>query len=429
MLELDIDDLASDGRGVARGARKAIFVSGALPGEKVRAQILKPHRQYDDAAVVEVLQASPDRVLPRCPHTQVCSGCSLQHMAPQAQILAKQKHLLDALERLGKVQPERLLPPLQRDVWAYRRKARLSVRFVEKKGRALVGFREANGKYVADIRSCAVLDTRVGERLAALSELVSTMDARSQIPQIEVAAAQDVVLVFRHLAPLSSADSQRLRDFGASHAMTIVLQPGGLDSLQGLDGEAAPELCYQPQPDLNLHYLPLDFVQVNDSLNQAMLGQALELLRPGPQDLVLDLFCGIGNFTLPLARRAAGVVGVEGDAALVARARQNAEGNGIFNAEFHVADLFQPHRGAAWAQADYRCVLLDPPRAGAEELLRHLNLGGVERLLYVSCHPATLARDAAILVRERGLVLEAAGVMDMFPHTAHVESMALFRRP
>lgn len=426
-LELLIEDLAHDGRGIARAGQKAVFVDGALPGERVRARLVKRHRQYDDAAAEEILELSRDRVEPRCAHVAVCSGCSLQHLDPQRQIEFKQKQLLDSLARIGKVQPQRVLPALQREIWGYRRKARLSVRFVEKKGRALVGFREANGRYVAEIEHCPVLDPRVGTKIGALSDLVSLMDARAAIAQIEVAAAEKVVLVFRNLVPLSAADRERLAAFGAAHDFHIVLQPAGLDSLVGLDGAPPPQLEYAIDDTLRLGYLPLDFVQVNDSINRAMIAQALDLLEVGASDRVLDLYCGLGNFTLPLARRAASVFGVEGDAGLLARARENAQRADLGNIDYAVADLSQDHRDAAWARAPYTRVLLDPPRAGAERVFDYLPGKDVERIVYVSCHPGTLARDAALLVA-KGFDLVAAGAMDMFAHTAHVESMALFVR-
>jgi 23S rRNA (uracil1939-C5)-methyltransferase len=427
-LELLIQDLSHDGRGIARAGQKAVFVSGALPGERVLAHVVKRHRQYDDAVADEILEASPDRIQPHCAHAQICSGCSLQHLSPQQQIEFKQKHLLDNLERIGKVSPQRLLAPLQRDIWGYRRKARLSVRHVDKKGRALVGFREANGRYVAELQHCPVLDVRVGPLLGTLSALVTELDARASIPQIEVAAAERVVLVFRHLHPLSANDRARLRQFGLDHQLDIVLQPAGNDSLVDLDGAAPGVLSYAIDDSLSLEYLPLDFVQVNDSINRAMIVQALDLLEVGGSDRVLDLYCGLGNFTLPLARQAASVFGVEGDAGLIERARANASRCGIANIDYAVADLSLDHGGTAWAQGDYTRMLLDPPRAGAEAVFDYLPGAGVERLVYVSCHPGTLARDTAVLVQRKGYDLIAAGVMDMFPHTAHVESMALFVR-
>jgi 23S rRNA (uracil1939-C5)-methyltransferase len=425
---LSIEDLAQDGRGIARAGAKAVFVDGALPGERVLAHVVKRHRQYDDAVADEILLRSADRVEPHCAHFAACSGCSLQHLSAERQIEFKQKQLLDSLERIGKVSPQRLLPPMQRDIWGYRRKARLSVRFVEKKGRALVGFREANGRYVAEIDHCPVLDPRVGTLIGALSELVTTLDARAAIPQIEVAAAEQVVLVVRNLLPLSAGDRAKLATFAARQDFVIVLQPAGIDSLVGLDGSPPPRLAYMINDELRLDYLPLDFVQVNDSINRAMIVQALDLLEVGASDRVLDLYCGLGNFTLPLARRAASVFGVEGDGGLIERARANATKNGLTNVDYAVADLTLDHGGTDWSRARYSRLLLDPPRAGAERVFDYLPGSDVERIVYVSCHPGTLARDSAILVERKGFDLVSAGVMDMFPHTAHVESMALFVR-
>jgi 23S rRNA (uracil1939-C5)-methyltransferase len=427
-LELLIEDLAQDGRGIARAGAKAVFVDGALPGERVLAHVVKRHRQYDDASADEILLRSADRVEPHCAHFAACSGCSLQHLSAERQIEFKQKQLLDSLQRIGKVSPQRLLPPMQRDIWGYRRKARLSVRFVEKKGRALVGFRESNGRYVAEIEHCPVLDPRVGKLIGALSELVTTLDARAAIPQIEVAAAEQVVLVVRNLLPLSAGDRAKLATFAARHDFVIVLQPAGMDSLVGLDGSSPPRLQYAIDDDLRADYLPLDFVQVNDSINRAMIVQALDLLEVGAADHVLDLYCGLGNFTMPLARRAGKVFGVEGDAGLIERARANAARNGLTNVDYAVADLTLDHGSANWSRARYSRLLLDPPRAGAERVFDYLPGADVERIVYVSCHPGTLARDSAILVERKGFDLVAAGVMDMFPHTAHVESMALFVR-
>jgi len=427
VLELRVEDLTHDGRGIARANKKAIFISGALPDELVEVRIVKRHRQYDEAVVTAVLEASSQRISPKCAHVGICSGCTLQHLTPTAQIEFKQKQLLDALERIGQARPQEILPALQRDVWGYRRKGRLSVRFVEKKGTALVGFREANGKYVAQILHCPVLDPRVGTRIEALSELVSSLDAKAQIAQIEVAAGERVALVFRHLIPLQPPDRERLRVFAELFDFDIVLQSGGPDSLQTLSGDAPADLHYWIEDDLSMRYRPLDFVQVNDSINRAMVAQAIELLQVGASDRVLDLYCGLGNFTLPLARRSQHVTGVEGDAGLIERARANAARNSLCNVDFAVADLSKDQAQSAWAQAAYSRILLDPARAGAEAVFEYLPRSPVERVVYVSCHPGTLARDCALLMR-RGFVLKAAGVMDMFPHTAHVESMALFVR-
>ncbi|WP_201769602.1 23S rRNA (uracil(1939)-C(5))-methyltransferase RlmD [Luteimonas huabeiensis] len=425
---LDILDLSHDGRGVARRENgKTVFVAGALPGERVLAKQTARSRSFDEAVVVEVERASPDRVQPRCPHFGVCGGCALQHLEESKQILAKQRVLLENFERIGHVAPEAVLPPLTDAQWGYRRKGRFSVRRVEKKGKTLVGFREQDPRFVADLSICHTAIPEIGERVEALSRLVDAMDARREIPQIEfIAGDQTVALVFRHLAPLSAADRERLEAFAREHGFAVFLQPGGVDSVHAL-WPADPPLSFRlPQWDVELGFRPLDFIQVNRGLNEKMIARALELLDAQPGERVLDLFCGLGNFTLPLARGAAHVVGVEGDAGLVARARENARRNGLGNVEFHAADLAQPLAGQPWARQGFDRLLLDPPRSGADGVLRQLPLDGLKRIVYVSCHPGSLARDAGYLVRERGWALRAAGVMDMFPHTAHVESIAVF---
>jgi len=429
LIEADITDLTHDGRGVAHISGKAVFVAGALAGERVRLRDVRKHRHYDEAAVEEVLRVSPDRVAPRCKHFGVCGGCALQHLDPAAQIAAKQRLLLENFERIGKVQPSAILPALTDSPWGYRRKARLSAKFVEKKGRMLVGFRETNGRYVADIERCEVLLPAVGERIAAITAMLESLEGKREIPQIEIAAGDNLVaLVFRHLQPLSNADTQALTRFGQANDLAIFLQPGGIDSVAPL-WPAGAQLNFElPAYDVTLDFRPLDFIQVNGGMNRRMIDHALALLDPQPSDRVLDLFCGLGNFTLPLARRAAQVVGVEGEAGLVQRARDNATKNGIANATFHSADLAADQRATAWAKADYELLLLDPPRSGADAVLDYLPRKSTRRVVYVSCHPASLARDAGILVDKHGFKLTSAGVMDMFPHTAHVESIALFER-
>jgi len=429
LIEADITDLTHDGRGVAHISGKAVFVAGALAGERVRLRDVRKHRHYDEAAVEEVLRVSPDRVAPRCKHFGVCGGCALQHLDPAAQIAAKQRLLLENFERIGKVQPSAILPALTDSPWGYRRKARLSAKFVEKKGRMLVGFRETNGRYVADVERCEVLLPAVGERIAAITAMLESLEGKREIPQIEIAAGDNLVaLVFRHLQPLSDADTQALTRFGQANDLAIFLQPGGIDSVAPL-WPAGAQLNFElPAYDVTLDFRPLDFIQVNGGMNRRMIDHALALLDPQPSDRVLDLFCGLGNFTLPLARRAAQVVGVEGEASLVQRARDNATKNGIANATFHSADLAADQRATAWAKADYELVLLDPPRSGADAVLDYLPRKSTRRVVYVSCHPASLARDAGILVDKHGFKLTSAGVMDMFPHTAHVESIALFER-
>ncbi len=429
-VDTDITDLTHDGRGVAHVDGKALFISGALPGEKVTARITRRHRHFDEGEAQAIHHASPDRVEPRCRHYAVCGGCSLQHMELGAQILAKQRVLADNFQRIGKVEPETWLPPLTGAAWGYRRRGRLSVRRVVKKDRVLVGFREkANPRYVADIVHCDVVHPHLGERLGLLGEMIDTLDVAGDIPQIEFAAGDEVVaLVFRHLKPLGQRDQDILMAFGREHGFAIYLQPGGNSSVHPLWPEH-PRLAFRfDDAALELEFRPLDFIQVNGDMNRRMLSHALELLDPQPDERVLDLFCGLGNFTLPLARRCAEVAGVEGEHALVERADANAASNGIANARFHVANLFDDQRHAAWARREWDKILLDPPRAGADKVLAYLPHEATRRVVYVSCHPASLARDAGILVREHGFRLRSAGVMDMFPHTAHVESIALFER-
>lgn len=428
-FELRVDDLGHDGRGVGRVEGKAVFVSGALPGERVRARQTGRNRHFDEAETIEVLEPSAQRVAAKCPHFGTCAGCVLQHLGQDAQIAAKQRVLLENFSRIGHVQPERVLEPLTDAAWGYRRKGRLSVRYVEKKGRTVIGFREAsNPRYVAELGECHTLLPELGLRLQSLAALVESLEGKRAIPQIEfIAGDGPVALVFRHLEPLSEADLLRLREFALETNFVLYLQPGGTESVHPLAADA--ELSFPiPAFDLRLHFRPLDFIQVNAGLNQKMIGRALELLDPQAQDRVLDLFCGLGNFTLPLAWRAGQVVGVEGDAGLIARARENATRNGLANVEFHAADLAKDLAAEDWMRAGFDKLLVDPPRAGAAEVLAQLPLKGIRRIVYVSCHPGSLARDAGFLVRERGYRLRAAGVMDMFPQTAHVESIALFEK-
>jgi 23S rRNA (uracil1939-C5)-methyltransferase len=427
--ELAIDDLAHDGRGVGRVEGKAVFVSGALPGERVRARQTARNRNFEEAETIEVLQASPLRIAPRCAHFGVCAGCVLQHLDQDAQITAKQRVLMENLARIGHVQPGRVLEPLTAAAWGYRRKGRLSVRYVEKKGRTVLGFRESsNPRYVAELTECHTLLPELGQRLPALTALVESLEGKRAVPQIEfIAGDGPLALVFRHLEPLSDPDLEKLRSFAQDSGYALYLQPGGTDSLRPLDADA--ELSFPiSEFDLRLQFRPLDFIQVNAGLNQKMIARALELLDPQPADRVLDLFCGLGNFTLPLARRAGQVVGVEGDPGLIARARENAVRNGLGNVEFHAADLAKDLSAEPWMKAGFDKLLVDPPRAGAAEVLAQLPLKGINRIVYVSCHPGSLARDAGFLVAERGYKLRAAGAMDMFPQTAHVESIALFEK-
>lgn len=424
-----VESMTQDGRGVAHVEGKATFIDGALPGEDVLFCLTSRKRRFDEGRVVEVVTPSPSRTEPRCDHFGVCGGCSLQHQDAEAQILDKQQVLLDALAHVGGVKPEEVLPPLHGPVWGYRSRARLSVRHVVKKDRVLVGFREKRSRYVADLRRCEVLNPCVGDRIAALAELIGGLDAHDRIAQIEVAASDDeCALVLRNLAPLEHADRERLARFESAQGVRFYLQPGGRDSIEPLN-EPAPVLRYAlPGHDISLRFSPSDFVQVNPELNRDMIRLALELLDPGQNAHVLELFCGLGNFTLPMARKVASIDAVEGDAGLIERARENAAENGIDNVRYHVCDLAKELPPVEWVGKSYDRLLLDPPRTGAIEIVRQAGRWNAGRIVYVSCNPATLARDADELVNRQGYRLLSAGVMDMFPHTAHVESIALFER-
>ena len=426
-----VSDLTHEAEGVVRPGEeggKIAFVAGALPGERIRFQRRGFHKSHDEAELIEILEPSPDRVTPRCAHFGVCGGCALQHLDPAAQLASKQKELKSNLERIGNVSPEEWLSPLLGPHWNYRRRARLSSRYVTKKERSLVGFREKQGKYVADVKRCEVLAEPVASLVGTLADLLTGMERRTSIPQIEVALSDgECVLVVRVLDPLPEGDLDKLREFERTHGLRILLQPGGLDSIVPLT-PGPVDLHYRLE-DLKLEFGPTDFVQVNAAINQAMVARAIELLQIGPADRVLDLYCGLGNFTLPMARRAREVVGVEGEAGLIGRARANARLNGITNAEFHVADLsVAPDKGIPWMRGGFDQVLLDPPRVGAREVLSAVAHIAPRRVVYISCHTGSLARDLGILTHEMGFRLRAAGVLDMFPHTTHVESVAVLER-
>ncbi len=419
------------------GRPREARVDGALPGEEV--EFLRCDREgpLDAARTLAVLRPAADRVAPRCVHYGVCGGCSLMHLDPAAQIAWKQALLLAEFERHG-VSPARVLEPLRAGDWRYRRRARLGVKWVPGKAKVVVGFREKDRRFIADLSTCEVLAGPEQGPLAAdpgrliplLSALVESLSIAAKLPQIEVSVGDDALaLVLRTLEPASEADRERLREFGEAHGARIFLQPGGLDSVAPLDPAQGELLHYAlPEFDLRLGFLPTDFVQVNAALNRAMVERAVELLEVGPEHRVLDLFCGLGNFSLPLARRAGSVLGVEGDAGLVARARRNAAQNRIANASFERRDLYAKVGELDWLDGRFDRVLLDPPRSGAEAIVERFDRIAAARVVYVACSPETLARDAAILVARCGYRLAAAGVMDMFPHTAHVESIAVFER-
>ena len=426
-VKATIESLRDDGRGLAHIDGKAVHIAGALPQEEVMFTYTRKRSKRDEGVTTEVLTPSPNRVEPPCGHFAICGGCSLQHLTPEAQIELKQTNLLKAFANTN-VEPDELFAPLTTGATlGYRRKARLGVKNVPKKGRVLVGFREKGSSFLAEIESCAVLHPKVGQLLMSLSEMIGSLSIVDRVPQIELSMGDDdCVLVFRVLEPPSSEDRSRLDQFGVEHGIHIYLQEAGPDSVQPLQGEGV-ELSYQlPDFGIDVNFLPNDFTQVNYELNRLMVPRAVELLNPQNGDLVLDLFCGVGNFTLPLATRSKSVVGVEGDQALVERARENARRNEIDNVSFFAANLYESLEQEPWLTQQFDKALIDPPRSGAQEILQHLPKMGIKRLVYVSCYPETLARDAGELVHNHGYRLLGAGVMDMFPHTAHVESIALF---
>ncbi len=428
-FETIIGSLGEKGAGSAQHDGRDLAVWGALPGETVLARYLFGRRMRGQAETLEVIDASPQRVTPPCPHFGTCSACAVQHLSESEQLAWKQERLLQELSAQSGLQPRNILPPLTAGRWRYRRKARLSVRDVKGKGRVLVGFRERDGRFVTDMDSCHTLVPLVADALPALVALVESLEARATIPQIEASCGDDhAVLVIRHLEPLSERDLVALTTFETDSGLRLYLQPGGPDTVAPLT-PGPSRLTYRlPEEGLLMAFEPLDFVQVNNELNRLMIDQAMDLLAPGPEDRALDLFCGLGNFTLPIARRCAAVTGLEGAANLVRRARENASANRIDNAFFDEANLYDDHVGERWPTSKFDRVLLDPPRSGAGPVLSRIAATGARRVVYVSCNPRTLAEDACVLQREHGYSLEAAGAMDMFPQTPHIEAMALFVR-
>lgn len=421
-----IEAMSHEGRGIAHINGKTVFVFGALAGEEVKIQIRKSNRKYDEAVTLEVIKASELRIMPKCAAFAVCGGCSLQHMSNDDQVQFKQQSLLDSMQHAG-VQVGAVLPALRSKPWGYRKKARLGVKFVLKKDRLLVGFRERNTPFIADMARCEILTAEVGERLGELCAVIDGLDAKQTIPQIEMAADDDhIVLVFRHLEDLSAADREALTLFAKSTGFWLQLQPAGPDSIVNLYPEQQV-LRFAPlaTEDIRIDFSAVDFIQVNTEINQKMVAQALQLLDLKPTDKVLDLFCGLGNFTLPMARRCARVTGIEGDPAMVERARKSAMENKIDNIEYHIADLTKPDLEPSWMSEQFNKVVIDPPRCGAMEIIRIIHRFKADKVIYISCQPSSLVRDSKILC-DHGYKLDHLGVMDMFPQTAHVESMAVF---
>lgn len=425
-----VESLDHEARGIVRQEGKAIFVDGALPGETVEYASFRRKPNYELAHLVQVLRPSTARVEPRCPHYNICGGCAMQHMEPSAQLAAKQRVLEDSLWHIGRVRPETILPPIQGAAWGYRHRARLAVFKVPNRG-VLVGFHEKRSSYIADMQTCAVLPPHVSALLMPLRELIGGLSIADRLPQIEVAVGEHcTAVVFRVLQALTAKDEKRLRDFAETHNLVIYLQPKGPDSVYRFHPQGGPRLSYTlPEFELELDFKPTDFTQVNHAANRVLVRRALRLLDPQPGERIADMFCGLGNFTLPIAHSGAQVVGVEGSAGLVQRGRESAKAHGMAGrVEFGVANLFQCTEESLAKLGRFDKMLIDPPREGAIELVKALGADAPKRIVYVSCNPATLARDTAVLVSVKGYHFRSAGVVNMFPHTAHVESIAVFER-
>ncbi|PSF10672.1 23S rRNA (uracil(1939)-C(5))-methyltransferase RlmD [Marinobacter fuscus] len=433
-VRCEIETLSHDGRGIARADGKTQFVDGALPGETVMAKMVSTRSRFDELRTTEVLESVAERQTPPCEYADLCGGCSLQHMSADAQIRFKENTLREHFAHFGGIEPEQWIEPMRSpDALGYRRKARLGVRYVKARESVLVGFREKRNSFLTDIDRCVVLDPRIGERILPLRALLHSMAAFDRIAQVEVACGDDMAaMVFRNMDDLVPEDRDKLVAFGQEHDVHVYLQPKGPDTVHRIwpasESRDEERLMFRMEEfDLEMAFHPMDFTQVNAGINRNMVHRAVEWLDVQPGERVLDLFCGLGNFTLPLARKGGQVVGVEGDDAMVVRGRENARRNGLSNVDFHGADLHGDFTGQSWAKEGFDKILIDPPRSGAEEICKYLTAFGANRIVYVSCNPATLARDAGVMVRN-GYRLVRAGIMDMFPHTTHVESIALFER-
>jgi len=429
-VKVSIESLSHDGRGVTHVDGKVIFIDEALPGEQLEFGYTDSRRDYAEGKVVNLLSRSEYRVEPECPHFGVCGGCSFQHVDNAEQIHLKKALLKEQFRRIGKVDIPQIWEPLTGPYWGYRRKARMGVKYVAKKGRVLVGFRERRNPFLAEIESCKVMHPLVGEKLMDLSAMIGRLTVKDKIPQIEVAIGdENCVLAFRVLAAPTAEDKQIMSDFGREHGISICLQSKGPDTIAPLPGDLEVTPTYSlPDQQLQFKFRPAMFTQVNYEINRKMVNRAIEALELNENDNVLDLFCGLGNFSLPMATRAGHVVGVEGDLPLVKHARENARLNELDNVDYYVADLTKDVSDQQWSLQTFNKILLDPSRAGASEVLHNFKYWNPERIVYVSCNPSTLARDAGILVNELGYNLIKAGVMDMFPQTGHVESIALFKK-
>lgn len=433
--EINIESMAHDGRGVGRGEDgKVVFVDYALPGEKVRFIPVMNRKSYLFGSTIEVLEASEHRIEPKCEVFGQCGGCVLQHLDENVQIQYKQQQLLENFKKIGDVQPEALMSPMTGKHWGYRRRARLGAKFVPKKGGMIVGFRERNSSYIQPTERCEVLYPTVSALLPELRATLEQTSCNDKIPQIEISVADNAtVMIVRHLETFIQSDLDLLTEFAKQHDVQVFLQPGNLKSVHPLyPGNPDPLFYELPEFDIRVEFLPTDFIQVNAGINEQLISRTIALLDVQPEDRVLDLFCGVGNFTLPLARRSKYVTGVEGDQALVDRALYNKQLNGLEHLDFHFGDLFKEDMTSKshgdWLEQKFDKILLDPPRSGAAEMVKRIPQFAPSKIVYVSCGPATLARDAGVLVNEHGYRMTQVGVIDMFPHTAHVESIAVFEK-
>jgi 23S rRNA (uracil1939-C5)-methyltransferase len=428
-----IESLDQEGRGIAHHEGKVIFIEGALIGERVTYSSFRKKPSFENAVVQRIFKSSFTRVPPKCAHFDLCGGCSMQHLDARAQVAAKQRILEDNLQRIGKVKPETILAPIYGETWGYRQRARLSVRHVLKKGKTLVGFHEKRSSFIADMQHCEILPPKIAKLLPLLAQLNEQLSVRDQLPQIEVAVGEHVdVLVLRIMQALSPSDEMLIKEFADKHQVQFWTQTKGPETVKPFYPLDAPALTYSmPEFGIEMPYAPTEFTQVNSTMNRLMVGRAIRLLDPQPKERIADFFCGLGNFTLPIARSGAQVLGIEGSAALVKRAGQNAAHNGLSgNTKFEAMNLFEMDEQALAAKGRFDKWLVDPPRDGAIELMKAITPEiAPKRIVYVSCNPATLARDAEVLVNVKGYAIKAAGVMNMFPHTSHVESIAVFELP
>lgn len=426
--KIHVESLSHDGRGIAHVDGKIVFLENALPDEEVSFTYVRRHNKFDEAKAIEIFNPSSDRVIPKCPHFNICGGCSLQHLAHTKQISYKTKIFKEQMAHFGSQDDINILPPIMGAIWHYRSRARFAVKYVQKKQKVLVGFHEKNGRYVAVTDECPILPIAISKKISKLSELVSQFSIYNQIPQIEVACGDNTTaLLFRHLQKFSDKDLELLQKFGEEHNLQIYLQSGGMETVEPLiASKTSLPLSYKLQEqNIEMLFVPTDFTQINQSINQQMVTCVAELLETNPNENILDLFCGIGNFTLPLANRCNKIVGVEGNKNSIIRAKQNAIHNNISNAEFYCADLTKELTFSPWSERQYDKILLDPPRTGAKEICSGIKKFGAKKIIYISCNPTTLARDVKELINN-DYKLQSARVVDMFPHTTHMEVIAEF---